>query len=53
MNQRKDLTQVASALEYHAAGFVVRDQGSWTNEALRQFRGYLGRQGLFPSEDEL
>jgi hypothetical protein len=53
MNQRKNLAQLASDLKYHAAGCVVRVQGSWPDEALKQFRSYLGRQGLFPSEDEL
>jgi len=52
-NVRKVFTELPSTLEHHAAGFLVRVQGSWTDEALKQFRGYLGRHGLFALEDEL
>lgn len=40
-------------LDFHAAGLLVKGQGSWTDSALEQFRHFLKLRRLSPSEDEL
>lgn len=40
-------------LDFHAAGLLVRGQGSWTDSALQQFRHFLKLRNFSPSEDEL
>jgi hypothetical protein len=40
-------------LDFHAAGLLVKGQGSWTDSALAQFRHFLKLRRLSPSEDEL
>jgi hypothetical protein len=42
-----------SDLDFHAAGLLVRGQGSWTESVLAQFRHFLKLRHLSPSEDEL
>jgi len=43
----------AEALAFHVAGFIVKGQGSWTDESLEQFRRFLGQRRLTPSEAQL
>jgi len=40
-------------LEFHAAGFIAKVNGVWTENALNQFRDFLTRRGFHPSDDEL
>jgi hypothetical protein len=42
-----------NTLLHHAAGFVVRTQGNWTDGALAQFRHFLKLRRLEPSNEEL
>jgi len=42
-----------SDLDFHAAGLLVKGQGSWTDSALAHFRHFLKLRALSPSEDEL
>ena len=46
-------TDTAAELDFHASGFIVKVQGSWTDGALQQFRHFLNLRGIFPSDDEL
>lgn len=45
--------QNPDAVDFHAAGFLVKVQGAWTGKALEEFRAYLRRKGFSPPEDEL
>jgi len=40
-------------LEFHASGFLVKVEGSWTATALAQFRHFLNLRRLSPSTQEL
>jgi hypothetical protein len=40
-------------LEFHASGFLVKVEGSWTATALAQFRQFLNLRRLSPSTQEL
>ena len=40
-------------LEFHASGFLVKVEGSWTAIALAQFRHFLNLRRLFPTTQEL
>lgn len=40
-------------LEFHASGFLVKVEGSWTVTALAQFRDFLNLRRLSPSTQEL
>jgi hypothetical protein len=42
-----------NTLLHHAAGFVVRTQGNWTDGALAQFRHFLKLRHLEPDTEEL
>ena len=46
-------TDTAAELDFHASGFIVKVQGSWTDGALQQFHRFLNLRGIFPSDDEL
>ena len=46
-------TEPASDLAFHASGFVVKVNGAWTEDALKQFRHYLKLRHLEPSSDKL
>ena len=46
-------TNSLTELQFHTSGFVVKVNGVWTENALNQFRDFLQRRGLDPSEDEL
>ena len=46
-------TNSTTELQFHASGFIVKVHGTWTNDALHQFRDFLKRRGLDPSDDEL
>lgn len=45
--------QNPDAVDFHAAGFLVKVQGSWTGKALEEFRAYLRRKGFSPADEEL
>jgi hypothetical protein len=47
------LTNSTNELEFHAAGFIVKVNGAWTDQALEQFRHFLKLRNLDPSETEL
>lgn len=47
------LTPARTDLEFHASGFIVKVQGSWTDTALHEFRQFLRVRGLLPSDREL
>ena len=59
MTQSESITQVnltetnGGELDFHAAGLLVKCQGSWTDSALAQFRHFLRLRRLTPSDDEL
>ena len=40
-------------LQFHASGFIVKVNGSWTDQALAQFRHFLKLRKLAVTEDEL
>ena len=40
-------------LEFHASGFLVKVEGTWTDTALAQFRHFLKLRHLAPSATEL
>ena len=46
-------TDTAAELDFHASGFIVKVQGSWTDGALQQFRHFLNLRRIFPSDDEV
>jgi hypothetical protein len=50
---RARTNETVTELEFHASGFLVKVQGSWTDTALSQFRHFLNLRGLSPSADEL
>ena len=47
------LAHCATELNFHASGFLVRTQGTWTEGALAQFRHFLKLRHLEPTTDEL
>ena len=53
MTRKYPIEPNGADLDCHAAGLLVRGQGSWTDSALRQFRHFLKLRRLSPSEDEL
>ena len=53
MNRIDSIETNGRNLDFHAAGLLVKGQGSWTESALAQFRHFLKLRGLSPSEDEL
>lgn len=53
MGELKVSAASTTDLEFHTAGFVVKVHGSWTEKALEDFRKYLNRKGLFPSDGEV
>jgi hypothetical protein len=46
-------TNSATELQIHALGFIVKVHGTWTEAALNQFRDFLKRRGLDPSDEAL
>jgi hypothetical protein len=46
-------TNSMTDLQSHASGFIVKVNGVWSENALCQFRDFLQRRGLDPSDDEL
>jgi hypothetical protein len=42
-----------SEIAFHASGFLVKGEGSWSPAGLAQFRHFLKLRGLAPSEAEL
>ncbi|HVO92176.1 MAG TPA: hypothetical protein VMT22_05015, partial [Terriglobales bacterium] len=46
-------TNPTTELQFHAAGFTVKVNGAWTENSLKQFRDFLKRRRLEPSDDEL
>lgn len=53
MAERTAASTSSDNLEFHAAGFLVKVHGSWTDEALADFRKYLARKGLSPTDGEI
>jgi len=53
MNRVKIRLKSATDLDFHASGFLVKVQGSWTDVALAQFRHFLDLHRLSPAEEEL
>lgn len=53
MTQAKRTEPNDADLDFHAAGLLVRGQGSWTDSALQQFRHFLKLRRLSPTEAEL
>jgi hypothetical protein len=46
-------TNSTTEIAFHASGFIVQVHGVWTDKALNQFRDFLQRRRLEPSDDEL
>ena len=40
MSQRDPSLKPLTDLEFHASGFIVKVQGSWTDTALQEFRQF-------------
>src|SRR5262245_40260538 len=53
MNHTDATPVTASEVDFHAAGLLVKGQGSWTDSTLAQFRHFLRLRRLSPTEDEL
>jgi hypothetical protein len=53
MTRAKPTESSGNDLDFHAAGLLVKGQGSWTDSALAQFRHFIKVRRLSPSEDEL
>src|SRR5258706_15956511 len=53
MNRANSATTISNDLDFHAAGFLVKGQGAWTDAALIQFRHFLKLRRLSPSEKQL
>ena len=53
MNRANSATTISNKLDFHAAGFLVKGQGTWTDAALIQFRHFLKLRRLSPSEKQL
>jgi hypothetical protein len=45
--------ETSHEIAFHASGFLVKVEGSWTEPALAQFRHFLHLRRLSPSADEL
>jgi hypothetical protein len=46
-------TNPTTEIAFYAAGFIVQVHGVWTDKALNQFRDFLKRRRLEPSDDAL
>jgi hypothetical protein len=46
-------TNPTTEIAFYAAGFIVQVHGVWTDKALNQFRDFLKRRGLDPSDEAL
>ena len=53
MNQDRTSANFSAELHAHALGFVVKMQGSWSDQALAQFRHFLSLGRLSPAQDEM
>jgi hypothetical protein len=53
MTRARTGDQRRAELEFHASGFLVKVEGSWTATALAQFRHFLNLRRLSPSTLEL
>ncbi|HMM74284.1 MAG TPA: (2Fe-2S) ferredoxin domain-containing protein [Gammaproteobacteria bacterium] len=53
MNAHSPTPAVDATLAFHVAGFVVRGQGYWTEESLRQFRHFLAQRRIEPADATL
>src|SRR5258706_3441197 len=53
MNRANSATTISNDVDFHAAGFLVKGQGAWTDAALVQFRHFLKLRRLSPSEKQL
>lgn len=53
MARARTPTETVLEIAFHASGFLVKVEGSWTEPALAQFRHFLQLRRLSPSDDEL
>src|SRR5262245_41816970 len=53
MARANTVTESTAQLAFHASGFLVQVDGSWTEKALAQFRHFLNLRGLSPSPEDL
>ena len=53
MERARTADETDREIAFHASGFIVKVEGSWTESALAQFRHFLHLRRLSPSEDEL
>ncbi|MGE3772267.1 MAG: (2Fe-2S) ferredoxin domain-containing protein [Gammaproteobacteria bacterium] len=53
MNADSSTPAADATLAFHVAGFVVKGQGHWSEESLRQFRHFLAQQRLRPADTAL
>ena len=53
MTRARTSKEKTADLEFHASGFLVKVEGSWTAAALAQFRHFLNLRRLSVSDDDL
>ena len=53
MTRAHTLDDRNAELEFHASGFLVKVEGTWTDTALAQFRHFLKLRHLVPPATEL
>ena len=53
MTRPRSPAEKHAEMEFHASGFLVKVEGSWTEPALAQFRHFLNLRRLSPSAREL
>ncbi|MET0690516.1 MAG: (2Fe-2S) ferredoxin domain-containing protein, partial [Candidatus Binatia bacterium] len=53
MKQSQKSVATSHEIAFHASGFLVKVEGSWTEPALAQFRHFLRLRRLSPAADEL
>jgi hypothetical protein len=53
MERARTADETDREIAFHALGFLVKVEGSWTESALAQFRHFLHLRRLSPSDDEL
>ena len=53
MTRARTSSETSTELEFHASGFLVKVEGSWTEAALAQFHHFLNLRRLSPSANEL
>lgn len=53
MTRARTSSEASTELEFHASGFLVKVEGSWTEAALAQFHHFLNLRRLSPAANEL